>query len=40
MVQFKVQENHLNWTDGPVSSSAKNGQEPDRTELLQHYVIV
>ena len=36
MVRFRVRENPPNRTDGPVTGSAKNGKEPDRTELLQH----
>jgi hypothetical protein len=35
-VRFRVRGNTPNRTDGSVSSSAKNGKEPDRTELLQH----
>ena len=37
-VRFGVQGNPPNRTDGPVTGSAKNGKEPDRTELLQHYL--
>jgi hypothetical protein len=37
-VRLAVQGNTPNRTDGPVSGSAKNGKEPDRTEPYHHYV--
>ena len=40
MVQFRVQGNPLNWSNGPVTGSAKNGKEPDQTKLSQHYMLL